>query len=367
MKTANRFDNLPPYQPIEPFEILSQRLGLPMDRIIKLDANENPFGPSPQARQAIANLSFPHIYPDPENRALRKGLAQFTGIDEKFLFAGAGADELLDLILRVVLEANDGVVICPPTFGMYSFDTQINAGNVIEVARKDDFSLDIPAIQKAVSDRKAKVLFITNPNNPDGSLTSSEDIRALLELPLLVIVDEAYIEFSTGDGSFGSSISLIREVPLRDNLVVLRTFSKWAGLAGLRVGYGAFPEWLLETLWKIKQPYNVNVAACEAALASLEDLDTLNRNIESIISEREVLITRLSEIDYLLPFPSHTNFIICKVKNYVASELKSYLEKQGILVRYYQNRYLKDYIRISVGKPAQHDVLIDALKSFCQP
>ncbi len=169
MKTANRFNNFPPYTPIEPFEVLSKRLGLKTEEIIKLDANENPYGPAPAVKQALAALPFPHIYPDPESRELRAALAEFCGLDMEYLMAGAGADELIDLLLRVVLEPGETVINCPPTFGMYSFDTRLNFGRVTEVERKADFSLDIPEIKKQVFQNQAKVIFITSPNNPDGS------------------------------------------------------------------------------------------------------------------------------------------------------------------------------------------------------
>src|SRR5512138_2965655 len=142
MKTAPRFESFPPYTPIEPFEVLSARLGRPAEEIVKLDANENPYGPSPLARQALADLAFPHIYPDPESRALRQGLAEFTGLPAEYLLAGSGADELIDLLLRVLLEPGDSVINCPPTFGMYPFDTLLNAGQVIDVVRRPDFALD---------------------------------------------------------------------------------------------------------------------------------------------------------------------------------------------------------------------------------
>ena len=146
--------------------MLSARLGLPADQITKLDANENPYGPSPKARQALASLAYTHIYPDPESRALRAGLAQFTGVSAEYLLAGAGADELIDLLLRVLIEPGDSVLICPPTFGMYPFDTLLNAGQVVEVPRKTDFSLDIPGIQRTLRERAPKVAFLTAPNNP---------------------------------------------------------------------------------------------------------------------------------------------------------------------------------------------------------
>jgi histidinol-phosphate aminotransferase len=363
MNIPPRFDSLPPYTPIEPFEVLSARLGRAPEVIVKLDANENPYGPSPKARQALANLAFPHIYPDPESRALRSALADFTGVPINNLVAGAGADELIDLLLRVLLEPGDRVLICPPTFGMYAFETGVNGGETIEVARRPDFSLDLPAIQKAVEQRQPKILFLATPNNPDGSFPSPAELDALLDLPVLLVLDEAYIEFTQSDGRLGAGLSRIREAARRTNLVVLRTFSKWAGLAGLRVGYGAFPDWIMPTLWKAKQPYNVNVAGSQAAIASLQDLDFLAANVEKIKLERQRLYQGLCRIPYLKPFPSQSNFILCNVMGRPALELKNHLAaKYGILLRYYHTPLLKDTIRASVGRPEDTNALIKALE-----
>lgn len=364
MKTAQRFETFPPYTPIEPFEVLSARLGRPIENIVKMDANENPYGPSPLVRQALADLAFPHIYPDPESRALRQGLANFTGVPMESLLAGSGADELIDLLLRVLLEPGDCVINCPPTFGMYPFDTLLNAGQVVEIPRQADFSLDLPAIAAAVAARKPKAIFITTPNNPDGSLPTAEEIDRLLSLPVLVVIDEAYIEFTRAGGRLGEKLSRLQEVSQRQNLVVLRTFSKWAGLAGLRVGYGAFPDWLLPALWKAKQPYNVNVAASTAALASLQDVETLAGNVERIRQERERLFGLLSSVTCLKPFPSQANFILCQVLGRSARDLKEALAQEGVLVRYYDNALLKDYIRASVGRPGDSDALMRALEKL---
>lgn len=375
MKTARRFADFPPYTPIEPFEVLSARLGRPPEQIVKLDANENPYGPSPLARQALAQLDFPHIYPDPESRALRAALAAFTGVPAEYLLAGAGADELIDLLLRVLLETEpasmpgagaDCIINCPPTFGMYPFDTLLNAGQVIDIPRRADFSLDLPAIQAAVAERRPKVIFITTPNNPDGSLTSPAEIDALLELPVLVVIDEAYIEFTSQGGRLGERLSRIQQVPQRENLVILRTFSKWAGLAGLRVGYGAFPAWLMPVLWKAKQPYNINVAASAAAIASLNDLEHLAGNVARLRAERQRLFEGLQGVAYLKPAPSEANFILCQVLGRSAAQLKTSLAAEGVLVRYYNNALLKDYIRISVGRPQDTDAVLAALGKLAQ-
>jgi histidinol-phosphate aminotransferase len=367
MKTASRFDNFSPYTPIEPFEVLSSRLGRAPQEIVKLDANENPYGPSPSVRDALSNLSFPHIYPDPESRLLRTALASFSGVSEVNLLAGSGADELIDLLLRVIVEPGDRVINCPPTFGMYTFDTQLNAGVVIDIPRLADFSLDLLAIRQAVDIYKPKILFLTTPNNPDGSFPIQKDLDEILSLPILVVIDEAYIEFTEDGGRLGEKLSRIKLPPGRDNLIVLRTFSKWAGLAGLRVGYGSFPFWLMPVLWKAKQPYNVNVAASTAALVSLQDIDYLAANVSRLKTERSRLYQALKRIAFLQPFPSQANFILCKVlQPYKADQLKYTLMQYGILVRYYQTDLLQDYIRISVGKPEQHEILLSALSDLAK-
>ena len=368
-----------PYTPILPLEVLAQKLGRAPDQIVKLDANENPYGPSPRARAALAQAAFLNIYPDPANTFLREALARFTGLPQDRLFPGAGADELIDLALRATITPGDVVIDCPPSFGMYPFSSAVNAAQFVEVPRREDFALDVPAIESAVrSNPRAKVLFVCSPNNPDGSLVSDGDLRRLLTLPVLVVLDEAYIEFSTGiqgqtsmadtgkgadARSMGSAghIAWTLDYP---NLAVLRTFSKLAGLAGLRVGYGAFPEWLLPQLWKIKQPYNVNVAATLAALASLEDLATLQDNLGKLMAERARLSAALSELNFLQVFPSSANFLLCRVLDREARQLQLALEEHGVLVRYFDRPGLQDCIRISVGKPEQTEALLNALKQM---
>lgn len=363
MKIRTHLESLPPYTPIEPFEILSARIGREPSQIVKLDANENPYGILPAVRKALADMDFPHIYPDPESSALRQSLAEFTGVNEEYLLAGSGADELLDLLMRVFLEPNECILSCPPTFGMYPFDAELNAARCIEVPRKSDFSLDMPSVRKAVDELKPKLLFIASPNNPDGSLIPSDVMDELLGLPLLVVLDEAYIEFA-GE-SLGASLSRIREVPQRENLVVLRTFSKWAGLAGLRIGYGAFPKWVMPTLWKSKQPYNVNVAASVAAQASLANVDGLRMLVEKLRDERTRLLSALREIPYLKLYPTQSNFILCQVDGRDAAELKAKLAQEfGVFIRYFNKPGLRDHIRISVGRPNDTDVLLEALKNI---
>lgn len=361
MNARAHLQALPPYQPIEPFEVLSERLGRAPAEIVKLDANENPYGPLAVVREALGGLAFPHIYPDPESRAIRRALSGFAGVPMEYLLAGAGADELIDLLMRVLLEPGDSVLICPPTFGMYAFDAGLNAATVIEVPRRPDFTLDADAIRRAVETHSPKIIFLATPNNPDGSLADTETIDVLLSLPVLVVLDEAYIEFA--DERLGAGLSRIRAVQRRENLVVLRTFSKWAGLAGLRIGYGAFPAWLLPTLWKAKQPYNVSVAASVAATLSLEHAQELTEAVDRLRSERARLAEALHSVPYLKPYPTSSNFILCRVAGRDARTLKNRLAQEcGILVRHFDKPGLRDHIRISVGRPEDTDALLQALE-----
>lgn len=350
--------SLSAYQPILPFEVLSARLGRKPEDIIKLDANENPYGPPPEVATALGNLKFPYVYPDPESRHLRAALAEDSGLELEHILVGCGADELIDLIMRCVLEPGDKIVDCPPTFTMYEFDASVNAALVIKVPRLPDFSLDIASIVKVVEQEKPKCIFLTSPNNPDGSVINDEDLLKMLDLPVLVVLDEAYVEFS----SLQSRMTWVKK---HDNLIVLRTFSKRAGLAGLRVGYGAFPLSIIEYLWRAKQPYNVSVAAEVSACAALQNPTYLESVKNLLLQERERLFNLLKGIPYLKPFPSHANFILCEVTSGKdAKKIKEDLAKMGVMIRHYDKKELKGYIRISVGKPEHTDALMEGFKAL---
>ncbi|CAL4884945.1 unnamed protein product [Urochloa decumbens] len=349
---------LAPYQPILPFEVLSARLGRKPEDIVKLDANENPYGPPPEVATALGNLKFPYVYPDPESRHLRAALAEDSGLESEYILVGCGADELIDLIMRCVLEPGDKIVDCPPTFTMYEFDASVNGALVIKVPRLPDFSLDVDCIVEVVKQDNPKCIFLTSPNNPDGSVINDEDLLKILDLPILVVLDEAYIEFS----SLQTRMSWVKK---HDNLIVLRTFSKRAGLAGLRVGYGAFPLSIIEYLWRAKQPYNVSVAAEVSACAALQNPTYLENVKNLLLQERERLFDLLKGILFLKPFPSHSNFILCEVTSGKdAKKIKEDLAKMGVMIRHYDKKELKGYIRISVGKPEHTDALMKGLNAL---
>jgi len=376
--------DLEEYTPILPLEVLSRRLGIPAERIVKLDANENPYGPAPAVLEAIAEYNYYHIYPDPQQTELRAALAEFTGVPAVHILPSHGADELLDYLCRLFLRQGDAIVDCPPTFGMYRFDARLAGAQVIEVWRKAGFGVDVDEIERVVRDaavgkgewstvnsplsmlheegagadqspgHPAKLLFLTSPNNPTGNWLPDEELKRLLELPVLVVLDEAYVDFAEHPSRANWVLS-------HDNLVVLRTFSKAAGIAGLRLGYGICPGWLMNQLWKFKQPYNVNVAASVAGLACLRHVEQIREAVARLKAERTRLFDALQGIDYLRPHPSQANFVLCDVVGREARALKQALEREGILVRHYNKPGLSNCIRISIGRPDQTDRFMGAV------
>jgi histidinol-phosphate aminotransferase len=353
-----------PYTPIVPFDVLTKRLGLAREQIAKLDANENPYGPSPRALAALREADTLHIYPDPDQAALREAISQFIDIPAQHILCGSGVDEVIDIVGRAFIRPGEAIVDLPPTFGMYRFEADIVNASYVSVPRHADFALDVGAICARVrATPNAKLLFVTNPNNPDGSMCSDADMLRLLELPVMVILDEAYIDFS-------SQPSRAAWVLQHDNLIVLRTFSKLAGLAGLRVGYGVFPLAIIQHLWKIKPPYTPNVAASLAAIAALSDPDYLRQVVKLLVSERERLGELLSELPGVQVYPSQANFLLFRLDGQAwpqnAKQIKLALEQRGILLRYFDREGLRDCLRVSVGRPADTDRLIAALHELRQ-
>jgi len=365
-----------PYTPILPHTVVAEALGIPEASIIKLDANENPYGASATAMAALAATPYMHVYPDPESRELRAALAAYTGVDAAHILVGAGADELIDLLFRLLVTpgAGDAVVNFPPTFGMYKFDADVNGADVISLGRGGasggggdgaDFRVPIDDVEALFARAAAgegvrpKMLFVASPNNPDGSMLSDGDLERLLALPTLVVLDEAYMEFSGADRAGW--------VTRHDNLVVLRTFSKWAGLAGLRVGYGLFPLPLMEHLWKVKQPYNVSVAAQAAATACFTAKDELLGQVAAMVEQRTRFYEEAAALPWLTPYQSAANYVLCRVTEgggRTAKGVKEALFAQGILVRYYTSAGLTDCIRISMGTPDQMDKVFAALREL---
>jgi phosphoribosyl-ATP pyrophosphohydrolase/phosphoribosyl-AMP cyclohydrolase/histidinol dehydrogenase len=361
------FESLPLYEPVEPIEILAHRHGLKKDQLVKLDANENMYGPSDQVKQALSTAcSDVHIYPDPNATAMKQALIHHhEGLHLDQIVCGAGADDMLDLILRIAHPQE--VLWCPPSFGMYPFLSKVNAvPQLISITRgpAPNFSIDVDAIVTHLqqSDRMSKrsVVFIASPNNPTGGLIGSVVLDRILNASTraLVVIDEAYIDFAPASASFISRV--VHECPL--NLIVTRTLSKWAGLAGLRAGYLVGHPEIVSRINSIKQPYNVNVLAEKAAVAALQFYPTIARpQIMKLVSERHRLYRILSHSSSRLqPVPSAANFVLCTLKpgwHGSIERLQACLARRGIMTR----RYGKQYLRISAGRPRDTDALIQAL------
>ncbi len=355
-----RVRGLAEYAP-EPLEVVSRRLGLPVERLAKLDAHENPYGPTPRALEALRAYGAYHQYPDAVSRDLRAALGGYLGVDPAQIVVGNGSDELIDLLLKLFRPHAEGggvaqVIDCPPTFGMYQFYAVTNDLEVVSIPRRADFTLDVAAIEAlCAADPRPRILFLASPNNPDGLLLPDADLARVLALPLVLVLDEAYVDFARA-----SRVGLVAQ---HENLIVLRTFSKWAGLAGLRVGYGVFPAALMSALWRLKSPYNVNCAAQVAALATLQDMDEAQRRVRLLVAERDRLLAGIARLPRLRALPSDANFLLLDAAEIGVPTLRQAMEAHGLILRYYGGG-LARYVRISVGTPAQNDAVLDVLRSL---
>jgi len=336
-------------------ETLIGKVDIPVDKIIKMDANENPYGCSPRVSRALASYPYYNIYPDAGQSRLRKLLAEHVGVGADYIVASGGSNQLIDLVVRLFVGPGDEVINCVPTFDMYRFSTETSGGTLVEVPRDKYYAVNPRSVKNAIS-KKTKLIFLCTPNNPTGNTTPPQDILDIINTGLPVLIDEAYYEFC------GETVAPL--VQKHENLMVLRSFSKWAGLAGLRIGYGIFTPRIADYLSTIRVPFNVSSAAQIAVEESLKDIDFLMRRVKDIIAERDRLFEQLSTLKILKPFPSDANFILCSVLDGRADELQQRLQNKGILVRYFDKPLLRNFIRISAGKPEHTDALMKTLREI---
>lgn len=339
--------DLEAYTPPPAIAEIERRLGRPM---VKLDTNENSYGPSPKVVEALARGRF-HLYPDPDATALRESLADYLGVEVERIVPSAGGDEMLDHLMRLFLAPGDEVIDATPQFSMYPRVTAYNHGRHVRVPRDGSFAVDVEAIEGAVTSR-TKVIFVCNPNNPTGNGTPREDIVRILEIGRLVVLDEAYAEFAGW-----TLVDLTYAFP---NLVVLRTMSKWGALAGLRLGYAVVDPLVAWEFRKIKSPYNVGLAAQIAGVASLEDRAYLLCNARKIIAERKRLHDRLAALPYGRVYPSETNFLYWTTDGIPARAFRHELLERGVMVRAFHDPV--EALRFSVGTPQESDILLCALE-----
>lgn len=326
------------------------------DHVIRLDMNESPYGPSPKAQAAIASFVTTHRYPDFDQWALRDAIAGYTGTTPEQVFCGAGCDDVLNLVAQAMLDPGDEIIISEPTFGVYRMQANLRGAKTVNVPLTDGFALDASGVLAAITD-KTKYIIICTPNNPTGNELNGESIeRIVCEAPCLVVIDEAYSEFA--------GTSYVWMVDAYPNVAVFRTMSKFAGLAGMRVGYGIVPTAMAPHFENIVQPcHNVSFVSSEAAIASLHDLDYLGGVVARIVASRNELAASLREIPGVEPYPSSTNFLLVKLPVEDAGPVVEELANRGILVRHFANPALGlgACLRVTIGTPEENERFLQEL------
>lgn len=322
---------------------------------ILLDANENSFGSSFQEFEEL------HLnrYPDPHQVDLRNAVSKLLNIEAEKLFFGVGSDEVIDLLIRIFCEPKeDQVMLLEPTYGMYKVACDINNVETVAPLLNDSFQIDFAEIEKHYSE-KVKIIFVCSPNNPTGNLLNKNDILRLCKTyNSIVVVDEAYIDFSD------SSASLINEVKNYRNLVVMRTFSKAWGLAGVRLGYCAADKQIISYLFKVKAPYNINALTRYAVLKSITNEEKKKNAVSAIISERYRVENELKNISAITTvFPSDANYLLVRLPN--AKEIQKQLAERGVVIRDRSSQpKLDNCLRITIGTKEENNALLEKLKSI---
>lgn len=310
-----------------------------------LDANENPFD------------TCLNRYPDPYQRTLKEEMSNYLGVSPERLLLGNGSDECLDILFRTFCEPADEVIVLPPTYGMYKVLADLQQAKLVEVPLNDDFQPNLDLIREQVREN-TKLLFVCSPNNPTGNQIGNDQLRELLKLPVMVVVDEAYIDFSDEP----SALELIQE---HTNLVVMRTFSKAWGLAAVRLGWLiAVPE-LIQMMNKVKPPYNVNELTQREGHKALANAQEKEDRVATIVRERKRLAEALSEMAITEHvFPSVTNFLLVRFTE-DPKTVYNYLLNQGIVVRDRSGLPgCQGCLRITIGTSKENDFLLDALKNY---
>ena len=320
------------------------------DASVFLDANENSFGsPLPESYNR---------YPDPLQWQLKTGISAIKNIFPENIFIGNGSDEVIDLAYRIFCEPRkDNVIICPPTYGMYEVSANINDVEVRKVNLTEDFQLDVEGILKAV-DEHSKLLFICSPNNPTGNSMKRLDIERLLSaFPGIVLIDEAYINFSEQE-SFAAALTTYK------NLIVMQTLSKAWGLASLRLGLAFTSQAMIGLFNKVKPPYNINIASQQLALAALQNAPQVREWVAETVEQRQYLEKQLSGFSFVEKiYHSDANFLLVKVND--AAKLYMYLTKNKIIVRNRSKEVLcGNCLRITIGTKEEDQILLDALKKY---
>jgi histidinol-phosphate aminotransferase len=351
-------NTLPTYQPGRPIEEVARELNLPATEIIKLASNENPLGPSPAAltamQKVLANLN---LYPDGNAFYLKQKLAEKLGVTPANLILGNGSNEIIEFVGHAYFAPGVDVVVSQFCFVVYPLVAKLLGANLITVPAKS-YGHDLPAMLKAITPQ-TRVVFVANPNNPTGTLASREEVVQFVnDVPddVLLVMDEAYIEFLDNPVDL---VSLVR-LGARQNLLLMRTFSKIFGLAGLRLGYGIGHPELIAVLEKIRQPFNINSIAQAGALAALDDNEHIRRTRENNARGLNFFYKAFRDLK-LKYVPSSANFILVRVGE--GQRVFEAMQRQGVIVRPMGGYQLPEWIRISVGTPKENERCLSVLKS----
>lgn len=324
---------------------------------IKLDANEGRnflFGSIKEE-----GLKFPegfdiNIYPDSQSTLFRHEIGKYLDMDSKYIVAGNGSSEMIELIMKTYIDEGDSIVSFLPTFSMYSIYSQIYGGNFVGVESNKDFSLDIDRLIKKIEQVKPKVVLLCNPNNPTGYLMEKDEIKKILDsTDCIVAVDEAYIEFAEG--------SMVDEILNYDKLIVLRTLSKALGLAGVRLGYMVANEGIIDLINKAKAPYNLNSISQYIGITALRNKDKIEDYVKEIKIERNFVYEALIQLP-LQVYEANGNFVFFKCDE---KGLGKKLEERGIIIRDFSGD-LKDYYRVTIGERWENEEFIKAIKEILE-
>ncbi len=357
MVIPDHIKQIVPYPPGKPLEELEREYGI--KNAIKLASNENPLGPSPRAVEAIKKaLSKLHRYPDGSNFYLRQKLSEKFGVPFESIVIGNGSNEIIEMVSRAFLQRDDEIVVPEPSFLMYRIVSQIVGAKAVSVPLRD-YRIDLSAMASKVNSR-TRVVIVNNPNNPTGTVVSRDEWEAFIKaLPseIVVVVDEAYIEFMPDGSSFNAIDYISSDGPY---IVALRTFSKAYGLAGLRIGYGFSHPEVVDYLNRVRQPFNVNLLAQEAALAALDDDDFLEKTRRTVWEGLAYLYRKLDEMG-LRYIPTCTNFFLIEVPG-SAREIYQALLRKGVIIRAMDSYGLGKFIRVTVGLPEENERFINCLQ-----
>lgn len=352
--------NLPTYKPGRPIEEVARELNLPAASIIKVASNENPFGPSPLALVAMQKaITGVNLYPDGNAFYLKQKLAGKLGVEPGHLILGNGSNEIIEFAAHALLgDGGDGqnVVVSQFCFAIYPIVAKMLGAEVVSVPAKQ-YGHDLPAMLRAITSG-TRIVFVANPNNPTGTLAPrNEVIQFVNDVPddVLVVMDEAYIEF------LNDSVDLVPLVRLgaRKNLILMRTFSKIYGLAGVRIGYGIGSPELISAFEKVRQPFNINSVAQAAAVAALDDDEHVRKTRANNFAGLNYFEQALRELRVEF-VPSHANFILARVGD--GAKIFEAMQRQGVIVRPMGGYQLPEWIRISVGTPSENERCLHVLK-----